>query len=214
MFSTCVKQLGIRHLCNIFSVDYQKIGVLAWYAVFISFSQVSDWGSREQGGGTLFYEVEYTVEVAKGRVSRKSTLSLKICHGRDRRLAPQRAENSKGCYALSDRIWAETLTFVLGSVAPWKGDGRCKNVYFSWLCVVNSPIMYAGTSAPNVTIIHCLQKENSPYSLTFSGGKTKYYSLLLCANEEWQRWTQSGWCWQSGEFIQGVGPGQEMNVSL
>lgn len=80
---------------------------------------------KEQGamalewvGGTRFCEQEYTVEVAKGRVSRKSTLSLKKCHGRDRRLAPQRAENSTGCYALSDEIWAETLTFVLQSVGP------------------------------------------------------------------------------------------------
>lgn len=69
---------------------------------------------------------ELTVEVAKGRVSRKSTLSLKKCHGRDRRLAPQRAQNSTGRYALSNNIWAETLTFVLQSTGPWQGDERGK----------------------------------------------------------------------------------------
>lgn len=110
-----------------------EMGLLAWYAVLIFCFLRSRRRAVAQkwGGGSSLWEQEYTVEVAKGRVSRKSTLSLEKCHGRDRRLAPQRAQNSTGCYALSDKIWAETLTFVLQSIGPWQGDGWCINCDFS-----------------------------------------------------------------------------------
>ena len=94
---------------------------LARYAVLISLSV----GSNGPGEGSCAIRTKWRDPFlctrihcgsAWGRVSRKSTLSLKKCHRRDRRLAPQRAENSTACYALSGEIWAETLTFVLRGV--------------------------------------------------------------------------------------------------
>lgn len=114
-----------------------QIGLLAWYAVLISPFLWPLQRALKADKGRVFTSTRPNTlwKLQKGRVSRKSTLSFwwggKKCHGRDRRLAPQRGQNSTGCYALSHEIWAETLTFVLQSTGVWKGDRRCKNCNFS-----------------------------------------------------------------------------------